>query len=682
MKKRKRILCLLLALFTLTAYCPAVQAQENVEEAEETEEQKERTAAPYFYVETDDPSVDRLPLKSTQVKVNISGIIADTYVVQTYANEGQNPISASYIFPASTKVTIHGMKMQVGNQIVTAVIQEKEEAREEYETAKSEGKTASLMEEKEANVFSMDVSNIMPGDIVSIELHYTEMIAPEEGSYQFVFPSVVGPRYVSHVLDDSGSRKEWTSVPYLPEGSAPTDTYAIEVNLAAGVPIAALDSSSHEIQIDWNEDRTNAAVSLANPDDYAGNRDFILDYCLQGEEMCSGLLLDTDGKENFFMLTLQPPKRVETDKLPAMEYVFVLDVSGSMYGYPLNTAKELIRNLVNGLSEADTFNLVLFANESARLSQASLPATEENVDKAIKLIDSQEGGGGTELGPALEEALSIPTDKEERSRCVVVITDGFVYNRDEIFDLIEKNAGEADFFSFGIGSSVNRHLIEGIAESGQGEPFVVTEEEQAAEVAERFRTYITSPVLTNIQVSFDGFEAYDVEPAALPTLFAQKPIILMGKYKGEASGTVTLTGQTADGSYTNTLDLSEAATSAEQGVLPYLWARKRVARLTDYGTNDEDPEVKEEVTSLGLNYSMLTPYTSFIAVLDVVRNPEGESTDVEQAIPLPLNVSNLSVGYTIGSEPEGMLLAMLMAAMVIGYAGKRFRRPAKNKRSL
>ncbi len=656
-------LCLLCALFTFIVNCPVVQAEEDPEET------VDRTRSPYFYVETADPNVDRLPLKDTKVKVSLSGVIADTYVVQTYANEGQNPISADYIFPASTKVTIHGMKMQVGNQTVTAVIQEKEEAKEEYETAKSEGKTASLLEEKEANVFSMSVSNIMPGDVVSIELHYTELITPEEGNYQFVFPTVVGPRYVSPILDDSGTREEWTSLPYLEEGAAPADTYSIEVSLSAGVPVTALSSSSHEIHIDWNEE-TNATVTLANPAEYAGNRDFILDYSLQGEEFRSGLLLDTDGKENFFMLTLQPPKRVEADKLPPMEYIFVLDVSGSMYGYPMDTAKKLIRNLVSGLSDEDSFNLVLFANDAQLMSPTSLSGTAANIDKAIKLIDEQEGGGGTELALALENALAVPADAE-RSRSIVIITDGYTYGDDIIFDMIEENAQKADFFSFGIGTSVNRNLIEGIAESGQGEPFVVTDEDQAEETAERFRTYISSPVLTDICVTFDGFDAYDVEPTVLPTLFAQKPIILLGKYRGEAAGTVTVTGQNAEGPYTGTLELSDANVSKESGSIPYLWARKRVARLTDYGTNKEDPDVKDEVTALGLNYSMVTPYTSFIAVLDVVRNPDGESTDVDQALPLPLQVSNLAVGYTIGSEPGWMLAPAVALVMVLCYIRKR-----------
>jgi len=662
MKKHKKLLSLLLMIFVFTIHCPAVQAEGLEESSENPQDQEDRIHSPYFYVETADPSIDRLPLKDTEVSANISGIIADTYVRQTYKNEGQNPLNASYIFPASTKTTVHGMKMQVGNQIVTAEIQEKEEAEETFEAAESEGKTASLLEEKESNVFSMSVSNIMPGDTISIELHYTEIIMPEEGVYSFVFPTVVGPRYVSPIQDEAGTREDWPAVPYLEEGAVPEDSYSIDVRLSTGVPIASLNSNSHAVDVVW-ESNTIADVSLSDPSDYAGNRDFILDYSLKGEDIQSGLVLDTNGTENFFLLTLQPPQRVETDKLPAMDYTFVLDVSGSMFGYPLDTAKELIRNLVSGLSEEDSFNLVLFSDNAVTLSRDPMPATSANIRKAVNWIDLQQGGGGTELGLALECALAIPVDTE-RSRAIVIITDGYLYGEDAIFDLINENAENADFFPFGIGTSVNRSLIEGIAENGQGEPFVVTEEEQAAETAERFRTYITSPVLTDIQVSFDGFDAYDVEPTVLPTLYAQKPLVLLGKYRGEAVGTVTVTGNTVEGPYENTIELSETPTDSENGSVPYLWARKRVARLTDYGLNREDPDVREEVTKLGLDYSMLTPYTSFVAVLDVVRNPDGEAVDVDQALPLPLQVSGLSIGYTIGSEP-GLLLLLAMSAVLM-----------------
>ena len=189
--------------------------------AETGEEEKNLTAAPYFFIQDGDPSIDRLPLKGTEVKTNINGIIAETYVTQTYANEGERPINASYVFPASTKVAVHGMTMQIGDQRITAVIKEKEEAKEEYEEAKSEGKSASLLEEKHSNVFTMDVANVMPGDTIRIELHYTEMVESSEGTCSFVFPTVVGPRYAGVLEEGQAEEGEWVETPYLEEGVSP-----------------------------------------------------------------------------------------------------------------------------------------------------------------------------------------------------------------------------------------------------------------------------------------------------------------------------------------------------------------------------------------------------------------------------------------------------------------------------
>ena len=658
MKKTRTFLCLLLSLLIFITCTPTVHAQVN-----ETEEDK--TLAPYFMVDGGDAATDSFPLKETSVSVNISGIIADTYVTQVYTNNGDNPINASYVFPASTRVSVHGMQMQIGNQIVTAQIKEKEEAEEEFEEAKEEGKSASLMEERRPNVFTMDVANIMPGDEVRIELHYTEMIESSEGTYEFVFPTVVGPRYASASTDVTDENNEWVETPYLPSESAIPGKYDINVTLSAAVPITGLSCKSHEIGINWGADNTTAQIALAaNGQDastFAGNRDFILDYKLTGSDMSSGLMLSTakeEGGENFFLLSLQPPERVEVENIPPREYIFVLDVSGSMSGYPIDTAKTLIKGLVADLREEDSFNLILFANDAVPFSSKSLPATAENIEKAIAMIDRQEGSGGTEMADAIKGAIAL-SSPESTSRNVVIITDGYIYGEKEIFEMINENLDTISFFPFGIGTSVNRYLIEGIAKAGQGEPFIVTDAEDANAMAERFHTYIQSPVLTNIKVSFDGFDTYDVEPQALPTLFSQKPIILMGKWRGEVGGTIHITGQTANGEYLQDIAVSEI-TPTQSESLSYLWARKRLERLTNYGLNQNNPDVKAQVTQLGLQYNMLTPYTSFIAVVDVVRNEEGNATDVDQPLPLPLEVSDLAVSYAMGSEPGILWLVLVM----------------------
>ena len=674
MKRNKNWLYLILTLFIFTVSAVTAYAEET------GGDDIGKTLSPYFFVEGVESSVDTFPLKDTKVSTTINGVIAETYVTQTYANKGQSPINAKYVFPASDKVTVHGMKMEIGNQVITAKIKEKEEAKEEFEEAKSEGKSASLMEQQRPNVFTMDLANVMPGDTVRIELHYTEMITSTEGTYEFVFPTVVGPRYAGPSNTGDQEADQWVSAPYMEEGSTPPGTYDIEVNLSTGVPIASLNCTSHKADIAKENDST-AKVTLSDQESSPGNRDFILDYKLTGEEVNCGLMLNAGDTENFYMLMVQPPERVKTEDIPPREYIFVLDVSGSMFGYPLDTAKDLITNLVTGLRETDTFNLVLFSTNSILMSPKSLPATPENVGKAIDLIDRQEGGGGTELAPALERALAIPRE-EQVSRSVAIITDGYMSDEDTIFEIVNKNIGATSFFPFGIGSSVNRYLIDGIAKAGLGEPFVVTDPEETEETADRFRTYIQSPVLTDIQVTYDGFEAYDIEPPTLPTLFAQRPIVIFGKWRGQPSGTVRITGKAGTQDYVREIPVDQITPLESNSAIRYLWARTKVERLMDYGYNVEDEEtIQKQVTELGLNYSMITPYTSFIAVTDTIRNETGESTDVDQPLPLPQGVSNLAVGgYTTGSEPGELLLCC--AAVLIISAGAFCRARRKRAASL
>ena len=311
MRKMKHRLCILFTLLLFFAHSTTICGAQY-------DDDTDATLAPYFLIDGMDTATDSFPLKETNVSVNINGIFAETFVTQTYSNEGQEPINATYVFPASSRVTIHGMKMEIGDEIITAKIKEKEEARHDYEQAKSEGKSASLLEQQRPNVFTMDVANVMPGDIIRIELHYTEMITPTDGIYQFVFPTVAGPRYTSPSVPKSLKAETWIASPFLRLGDTPREKYNINVNLSAGVPITDLQCGSHKIDVAW-DNQTSARISLSNPEEFAGNRDFILDYKLTGTEISSGLMLGTGDSENFFLLMVQPPERYTPETIPPRE---------------------------------------------------------------------------------------------------------------------------------------------------------------------------------------------------------------------------------------------------------------------------------------------------------------------------------------------------------------------------
>ena len=605
-------------------------------------EETNKTLSPYFFIKSDDPSVDQLPLKSTSADVKVVGVIADVIVTQVYKNEGKKPLEAIYIFPASTRAAVYGMKMTIGKRTIIAKIQERKEARRQYEEAKQQGKSASLLEQQRPNVFQMNVANILPGDVIQVELKYTELLVPTDGVYEFVYPTVVGPRYSNQPAETALPLQKWVENPYFHQGESPPYTFEITASLASGLPIQNVACTSHQVNIQY-DGPSQASIKLDPPDKSGGNRDFILKYQLAGGKVQSGLLLFEGEKEKFFLLMLQPPKRVTVSQIPPREYIFIVDVSGSMYGFPLDISKKLLKDLIGNLRPTDKFNVLLFSGGSSLMSEQSLPATSENIHRAINLIDRQRGGGGTELLPALKRALSL-TRSEGYSRSVVMATDGYVTVEEEVFDLIRKNLGDANMFTFGIGSSVNRHLLEGMARIGMGEPFVISKPEETREKAEKFRKMIESPVLTKVKVDFGKFDVYDVEPLSIPDVFAERPVIVFGKWRGRPTGEITLNGITSSGPYVNKIDIRKEKPLKSNSALQYLWARHRITLLSDYNFLHQDVGRIKEITQLGLTYNLLTAYTSFVAIDTEVRLVDGQAVTVKQPLPLPEGVSDYALG--------------------------------------
>ncbi len=613
----------------------------------------DRTLSPYFFVQSDDPDLDQLPLKSTSVRVNVSGVIADVVVTQVYKNEGKKPLEAIYIFPASTRAAVYGMKMTIGERTITAKIQEREAARQAYEQAKHSGKSASLLEQQRPNVFQMSVANILPSDVIKVELKYTELLVPTDAVYEFVYPTVVGPRYSNQRMEEVSPWDKWVENPYLHQEQSPTYTFDISVNLAAGLPIQEATSTSHKVNINY-ESSGFASIKLDPAEEYGGNRDFILKYRLAGGKIETGLLLFEGEDENFFLLMLQPPKGVTECEIPPREYIFIVDVSGSMHGFPLNISKKLLKDLIGNLRATDRFNVVLFAGSSSVMAEQSLPATAENIRRAIYVIERQGGGGGTELLPALERALSLPK-AEGYSRTVVIATDGYVRVEEEAFDLIRNSLGNANMFAFGIGSSVNRYIIEGMARVGLGEPFVITKPAEASQKAKKFRKLIQSPVLTGIKIDFDEFDVYDVEPPSIPDVLAERPVIVFGKWRGKPQGAIHLRGFAADGAITKTVEIEKAKPVVTNSALRYLWARHRIGVLADYNRLRPKDERIKEVTNLGLTYNLLTAYTSFVAIDTQIRLENGQALTVKQPLPLPQGVSDYAVGNGFAAQKMSVL---------------------------
>jgi Ca-activated chloride channel homolog len=467
----------------------------------------------------------------------------------------------------------------------------------------------------------------------------------------------------------------------------------MNVRFASPLPVHDLQSPSHPIEI-TQAGQPDAALELGDGPQPHANRDFILHYRLGGERTATGLTLWQGPHENYFLAVVEPPKVIPTTQINPREYVFVVDISGSMHGYPLSTAKTLLRNLIGQLRPSDTFNVLLFSGSADMLNATPVPATRANVDRALQVIDRQRGGGSTEIVPALKRIAALPKPKDV-SRTVVVVTDGYVTVEQEVFALVRKNLGQSNVFAFGIGHSVNRHLIEGIARAGQGEAFVVTKPEHAAQQAERLRQMIDSPVLTDVRARFEGLAVYDVASQAspsdgasstlnnLPDVLGGRPVVIVGKWRGDlaqAEGArLIVQGQSAAGSFEDVVKAQ--APDAQAVALEHLWARQTIAQHLDQDALEGGQAHRAHILALGLKHHLLTPYTSFLAVDQLVRTRDA-ATPVDQPVPLPQGVgptalsrpgpmhaesAAVTLGAEVPSTPEPT--TWLALTMVVGLMG-------------
>jgi Ca-activated chloride channel family protein len=493
---------------------------------------------------------------------------------------------------------------------------------------------------------------------------------------------VVGPRYNSPQSENS--QAPWVAKPYLPAGQPSATAFDIKVQLVTPIGLKEVRSDSHAVKVqlagEAEAGSKRASVSLQPGTGPANNRDFILDYRLAGDRIESGILLypGPGNGENFFLAMVEPPKQVAAQTISPREYIFVVDISGSMHGFPLETSKALLRELIGSLRPSDSFNVLLFAGSNRFLSPKSVPASRANIEQAIATIVQMGGGGSTELIPALKRVYAEPKAADV-SRTIVVVTDGYVTVEREAFELVRRNLSQANLFSFGIGSSVNRHLMEGLARAGMGEPFIITKASEAPAEAARFRKMIESPVLTSVKARFEGLDVYDVEPAQLPDVLGERPVVVFGKWRGQPGGQLVIEGQSASGPWRQALPVGNG--SQDAAALRYLWARHRIAGLSDQEALEGGDAQRARITELGLKYNLLTPYTSFLAVDKVVRNTQPlDAPSVNQPSPMPQGVSNLAIGAEVPGTPEPAVwggMAMMLSVLAMLARRQRRHNPAR-----
>lgn len=592
------------------------------------------------------------PLKHTEVATEISGYVARVKVTQEFINPYEEKIEAIYIFPLSQNGAVDDMVMKVGDRTIKGEIKRREEARQIYEAAKAAGQVASLLDQERPNIFTQSVANIMPGESVTITISYVELLKYEDGEYSFVFPMVVGPRYIpGSPIGKKGTG--WSPDTYqVPDASritppvTPPETRAghdisVSVTLNAGLPIKAISSKLHEINTHTVND-TTVQIALKTRKTIP-NKDFILTWQVAGDKIEDAILTHGKDGKGFFTLILQPPKRPTQSQIIPKEMIFVIDNSGSMRGYPIDTAKQTMKLCIEMMNPNDSFNITAFANSQLKLFEKPQPNTKANREKGLNFLAQCMGSGGTQMLPAIEAALT-PPENPEHLRIVCFMTDGYVGNDMEILGTIKKNLGNARIFAFGIGNSVNRFLLDKMAEMGKGEVDYVTLGEPAHPVAERFHERIACPLLTDISVDWGSLVVEDIYPKAIPDLFSSKPVILRGRYTKSAKSEITLKGKVGGKDFSRKIEVNFPAEESANSSLASLWARARIDDLMaqDWqGIQSGRPkaDIKEQITHLGLEFHLMTQYTSFVAVEEMIITEGGKPRTIAVPVEMPEGVS-------------------------------------------
>lgn len=584
-----------------------------------------------------------LPLKHTEVKAGISGFVAEVQVTQVFGNPADKPIEAVYVFPLPENAAVNDMTLTVADRTIKGQIKKRAEARQAYEEAKAQGRTAALLDQERPNIFTQSVSNIPPGGEIRVTLKYIQTLAYDHNVYKFSFPMTVGPRYIPGEpagRKGAGWAQDTAEVPdaslITPPVTRPGQRsgrdISLEVSLNAGIAVKNIRSASHEITLTALRE-TGAVVGL-DPDDRIPNKDFLLTYEPAGKAVDAAVLAHKNGNYGYLTLMLQPRADFPLSEVTPKELVFALDVSGSMEGFPVETAKETALRCLEGMNPGDTFQIFSFASGNKLHFPKPLENTMANRALGRQVINSLDGGGGTEMLDALRQVLEAPRDPE-RLRIVLFMTDGYIGNETQILAFIKDHLNNSRIFPLGVGSSPNRYLLEEMAVMGKGTVQYVRQDEKPAKlekVIEKFYDRISKPVLTDLAMDWNGLEVLDQTPSAIPDLFAGQPVYVHARYLKSGSAEVKLKGRLRGRAWEMPVKVTLPEGESANAAMGPLWARARITQLSRFLYGGTNHNAVEKITMLGLEHSLVTEYTSFVAV--------DQSTAAAGQKPLLVNVES------------------------------------------
>jgi Ca-activated chloride channel family protein len=613
------------------------------------------------------------PSLRTDVVADIQGDLATVTVTQTFVNPVQTALNATYLFPLNEKAAVFAMTMEVGDEVVHAKIDKREEARQTFEQGKRQGKAAALLEQHRPNMFTQEIANLMPGQPIKVTLKYVQTVPRKDGAYELAVPLVVvGPRYipapnaewppVAAVLSPTPRNDAppphvsppsppgvWQlgPVPKYPEvagltipASIDADRVSIRVNLASGMPIAGVASATHALAVSGDAQTKTIALADGRTID---NCDFVLRYQLSGSAPQAGLLAHRDERGGTFSLLIEPPQGISNADVTPREMVFVLDTSGSMMGLPIEASKTFMRHALASLRPTDYFRVIRFSNNASEFSSGPVPATPGNVQAGIAYVNSLSANGGTEVLTGLQLAYGV-TQSPGTLRIVVFLSDGYVGNEPEILRLVAASVGQGRLYAFGIGSAVNRYLIAEMARLGRGLSRIIDPTEKGHDAAIAFARRLETPVLTDIAIDWGSLRPEAVSPSHIPDLFQGDSIRIQGRFAAAGTHTIKVSGLVNGrrAVLPVQIDLPADNTGPSREAIPLVWARSRIAdhmrelmvpaNLRKSGQADD--ALKGAVTDLGLKFSLVTQWTSFVAVSERKVNPDPASS-VATGVPLP-----------------------------------------------
>lgn len=585
-----------------------------------------------------------VPLKHTDVKADILGYIATVDVTQQYHNPFSEKIEAVYVFPLPHNAAINEFLMTIGERKIRGIIRERLEAEKIYQEARAQGYVASLLTQERPNIFTQAVANIEPGKEIDINIRYFQTLSYADGYYEWHFPMVVGPRFNPPYQKDGvgavgrgaqGMSGQTTEVQYLKPSERSGHDISLAVHLNAGVAIETIESINHRFDLK-KERPERARITLAEEDRIA-NKDFVLRYRVAGETIKTAVFTQRDKTGSYFTLMLYPPKDLGALPRQPLEMVFTLDVSGSMTGQPIEQSRAAIRYALRHMRPDDTFQIIRFANGADKFADRPAPATPENLRSAMRFIESTSAGGGTYMIDGIRGSLNFPHD-ESRLRFVSFLTDGYIGNEREILAEVRKSLGPSRIFSFGVGSSPNRYLLDHMAKLGNGAVAYLSLNEKADEVMELFFNRIAHPAMTDLAIDFGKIKVTDVYPQRVPDLFVGRPVILTGRFSGEGQTTIKVRGKVGNEMQEIRIPVNLDEDAAKHAGIAAVWARAKIADLDDRSIDEDNADLPNQIKQTALQFGLMSPYTAFIAV-DATRRTEGDhGTSVSVPVPVPEGV--------------------------------------------